>query len=61
MRVQARYPEEVRQCAACSHDADAETTNPMRLLEDPGGAMDGDKRRPDRPTEPPDMPEGARW
>ena len=61
MRVQAQYPEEVHQCAACLHDADAETTNPMRLSEDPGGAIDGNKRRPDRPTEPPDMPEGASW
>ena len=23
--------------------------------------MDGDERRPDGPTEPPDIPEGARW
>ena len=53
--------QEPKKCASALHvscDADAETMNPMRPLEDPGGATDGDERRPDGPTE---TPEGARW
>jgi hypothetical protein len=39
---------------------DAVMTDPTRPSEDPADVMGDDKRRPDAPTEPPDMPEGTR-
>ena len=39
---------------------DAETTDPHRPSRDPADATGDDERRPDTPTEPPNMPEGTR-
>ena len=45
--------------ASCDHpDEDAVTTDPARQSRDPADAPDGDERRPDEPTEPPDKTEG---
>jgi hypothetical protein len=41
-------------------DDDAKSTNPCRPSRDPADATGDDERRPDAPTEPPDMPEGTR-
>jgi hypothetical protein len=51
--------------AACETDHpddrdDAKSTNHSRPSEDPADATGDDERRPDAPTEPPDMPEGTR-
>ena len=39
---------------------DAMMTDPPRRSEDPADATGDDERRPDAPTEPPNMPEGTR-
>ena len=45
----------------CDHpDKVAMTRNPPRPSEDPVDVTADDERRPDAPTEPPDMPEGTR-
>ena len=47
--------------ASCDHpDEDAVTTDPARPSRDPEDATGNDERRPDAPTEPPDMPGGTR-
>ena len=42
-----------------SHDHPPESTNPHRPSKDPVDTPGDDERRPDRPTEPPDMAEGT--
>ena len=61
MRCEQDTPKKCASALHVSRDANAETTNPMRPSEDPGGTMDGDKHHPDGPTELPDIPKGARW
>ena len=47
--------------ASCDHPGeDAVTTDPPRPSEDPVDVTGDNERRPDTPTEPPDLPEGTR-
>jgi hypothetical protein len=45
---------------SCDYPDDSRMTNSSWPLRDPAEAMGNNKRHPDVPTEPPDMPEGTR-